>query len=137
MEIKRSISPPKYTRYGRNVRKQNRLFKKYLQLCCRTFFHESCIFCLLMKNIPSAKLDTAQHWPSIVKNLPKIGCQYRAVSGMITPACTWRPILIQTLIASTCFRHSNGPMLCRTLVFSLPEWFAVVKVTHGPVMCRP
>ena len=56
---------------------------------------------------------------------------------MITPVCTWRRILAQTLAASTCFRHSNGPMLCRTLVFSLPEWFAVVKVTHGPVMCRP
>ena len=88
-------------------------------------------------NNPSAKLDTAQHWPSIAKNLPKIGCQYRAVAGMITPVCTWRPMLAQTLATSTCFRHSNGPMLCRTLVFSLPGWFAVVKVTHGPVMCRP
>ena len=86
---------------------------------------------------PSAKLDTAQHWPSIAKNLPKIGCQYRAVAGMITPVCTWRSILAQTLAASTCFRHSNGPMLCRTPVCSIPEWFAVVKVTHGPVMCRP
>ena len=63
--------------------------------------------------------------------------RYRAVAGMITPVCTWRPMLAQTLAASTCFRHSSGPMLCRTLVFSLPGWFAVVKVTHGPVMCRP
>ena len=91
----------------------------------------------VVESVPSAKLDTDQHWPSIAKNLPKIGCQYRAVAGMITPVCTWRPMLAQTLAASTCFRHSNGPMLCRTLVFSLPGWFAVVKVTHGPVMCRP
>ena len=85
---------------------------------------------------PSVKLNTTQHWPSIAKNLPKIDCQYRAVAGMITPVCTWRPNLAQTLAANTCFRHSNWPMLCRTLVFSLPEWFAVVKVTHGAVMCR-
>ena len=85
---------------------------------------------------PSAKLDTAQHWPSIAKSLPKIGCQYRVVAGMINPVCIWRPILAQTLAANTCFWHRNGPMLCRTLVFSLPEWFAVVKVTHGPVICR-
>ena len=89
------------------------------------------------QNSPSAKLDTAQHWPIIAKNFPKIGCQYRAVAAMITPVCTWGPMLAQTLAASTCFRHSNGPMLCRTLVFALPGWFAVVKVTHGPVMCRP
>ena len=37
--------------------------------------------------------------------LPKIGCQYRAVTRMITPAYTWRPILAQNLAASTCFRH--------------------------------
>ena len=35
------------------------------------------------------------------------------------------------------FRHSDGPMQCRTLVFSLPEWFAVVKVIHDRVICRP
>ena len=46
-------------------------------------------------------------------------------------------MLAQTLAASTCFQHSSGPMLCRTLIFSLPEWFAVVNVTHSPVMCRP
>ena len=86
---------------------------------------------------PSATLDTAQHWPSIAKNLPKIGCQYRTAAGMITPVCTWWPILAQTIIANNCFWHSNGPVLCRTLVFSLPEWCAAVKVTHGPVMCRP
>ena len=56
---------------------------------------------------------------------------------MITPVCTWRPMLAQTLAARTCFQHSSRPMLCRTLVFSLPEWFAVVNVTHSPVMCRP
>ena len=70
--------------------------------------------------------------PASANFLPKIDCQSRDVIGMITPVCTWRPILAQTLAAKTCFRHSNGPMLCRTLVFSLPEWFAVVKVTHGP-----
>ena len=32
--------------------------------------------------------------------------------------------------------HGNGPILCQTLVLLIPEWFAVVKVTHGPVMCR-
>ena len=37
-------------------------------------------------------------------------------------------ILAQTLAISTCFRHSNGPMLCRTRVFSHPEWFAEVNV---------
>ena len=63
---------------------------------------------------PSANLDTAQHWPGIAKNLLKINCQYRAVAGVVTPVCTWRPILAQTLDTSTCFRHSNGPMLCRT-----------------------
>ena len=68
------------------------------------------------KHYPSTNLDTAQHWPSIAKNLPKIGCQYRAVAGMITLVCTWRPILAQTLAASTCFRYRNVPMLCRTLV---------------------
>ena len=46
--------------------------------------------------------------------LPKIGCQYRAVAGMITPVCTWRTILAQTLAANTCFRNSKGPMMCRT-----------------------
>ena len=86
--------------------------------------------------IPRAELDTANTDPASAKMFPKIGCQYRAVTGMITPVCTWRPILAQNLAANTCFRHSKGPMLCRTLVFSLPEWFAVVKVTHGPVMCR-
>ena len=107
-----------------------------VQLMCGTHFPVFCIFSMTCRR-PSAKLDTAQHWPSITKNLPKIGCQYRAVAGMITPVCTWRPMLAQTLAASTCFRHSNGSMLCRTLVFSLPGWFAVIKVTHGPVMCRP
>ena len=63
--------------------------------------------------------------------LPKISCQYRAVAWMITPVCILRSILAQTQTANTCFRHSNGPILCRALVFSLPEWFAVVKVTHG------
>ena len=86
---------------------------------------------------PNARLDTAHHWPSIAKNVPKIVCQYRAVSGMITLVCTWRLILAQTLAASNCFRHSYGPMLCRTLVYSLLEWFSMVKVTHGPIMCRP
>ena len=70
--------------------------------------------------VASAKEDTAQHWPSIAKNLPKIGCQYRAVVKMITSIWTWRSILVRTLAANTCFRHSNGPMLSRTLVFSLP-----------------
>ena len=87
--------------------------------------------------IPSAKLDTAQHWPSIVKIFPKIDCQYRVAAGMITSVCTWRPILAHTLAANTYFRHSNGPIVGRTLVFSLPECFAVVKMIHGPVMCRP
>ena len=93
-------------------------------------------FWVLFK-VPSAKLDTAQHSPSIANNFPKIGCQYRAVAGIITPVCTWRPILAQSLAASTCFRHNNGPMLCRTLVFSLPELFAGVKMKHDTVMCRP
>ena len=92
---------------------------------------------LVFPNWPSAKLDTAQHWPSIAKNLPKIGCQYRVVAGMIIPVCTWLPILVQTLAANTCFRYSNRPMLCRILVFSLPEWFTVVKVRHGAVMSHP
>ena len=42
-------------------------------------------------DFPSAKLDTAEHWPRMGK----------------------------------------------ILVVSLPEWFAMVKLAHGPVMCRP
>ena len=38
MKIKNSIFPPKYTRYGKNVRKQNCLFQKDLQLCSGTNF---------------------------------------------------------------------------------------------------
>ena len=40
------------------------------------------------------------------------------------------------IIEKNFIENCNGPMLCRTLVFSLPEWFAVVKVTHGPSTFR-
>ena len=105
--------------------------------CLFNFLKIGSVSKLMNNQYPSAKLYMVQHWPSIAKNLPKIGCQYRAVAGMITPVCTWGPMLAQTLAVSTCFRHSNGPMLCRTLVFSLSKWFAAIKVTHGLVMCCP
>ena len=33
------------------------------------------------------------------------------------------------------FLAQQRTKLCRTLAFTLPEWFAVVKVIHGAVMC--
>ena len=50
MKIKNLICPPKYTRYGANVRWQNFLIKKGLQLWSGKFIHRSFIFRLLMKN---------------------------------------------------------------------------------------
>ena len=86
---------------------------------------------------PSAKLNPAQPWPSIGKivaedRLPISGRCPNDNSGMHLAANSG-----PNSAANTCFRHSNGPMLCRTLVFLLAEWFSVVKVTHRPVMCRP
>ena len=34
IKIKNSILPPKYTRYGKNVKKQNYLFQEDQQLWC-------------------------------------------------------------------------------------------------------
>ena len=86
---------------------------------------------------PSAKLGTLQHWPSICKNVAEdqlpIWCRcWNDNSGSHLAAN-----LAQILATNTCFWQSNGPMLCRTLVLSLPEWFAVVKMTLGRVICRP
>ena len=74
--------------------------------------------------------------PASAKMLPKIGCQYLAVTGMITPVWTWRTILAQILSAKTYFRQSNGPMLCRTLVFSLPEWCAKFRLNSVNLKSR-
>ena len=49
--IKNSIFLTKYKIYGKNVKKENYLSQKDLQLWYRPFFHRSYAFCLLMKNI--------------------------------------------------------------------------------------
>ena len=51
VKIINSFFPPKFTKYGFNVEKQNSLFQRDLQILCHLFFHRSCIFCLLMKII--------------------------------------------------------------------------------------
>ena len=51
MKIKNSIYPTEYTRYGKNVKKQNPLFQKDLQLWSLAFSHRSYIYCLLIKNV--------------------------------------------------------------------------------------
>ena len=63
--------------------------------------------------------------------LPEIDCQYLAVTGMITPVCTWRPILAQTLATNTSL--INVPSMGRTLAFLLLELDAIVKVAIGLV----
>ena len=44
IEIKNLIFPTKYATYGKNVRKENYLFKRDLQLRCCPFCHRSYIF---------------------------------------------------------------------------------------------
>ena len=51
VNIKNSIFPPKYTRHGKNVKKQNSSFQRDLAICWWPFFHSSYIFCLLMENV--------------------------------------------------------------------------------------
>ena len=109
------------------------------------------------------QLDTAQHWPSIAKNLSRFDCQYPAVAGLITPVCTWRPILAQILVANTCVRYSKradavpisgfltSRMVCgrnsntwpsnmlsrgQTLSLLLSKLDSIVKVTIGLIQGR-
>ena len=51
MKILISIFSTEYTKYEKNVRKQNCLFQTDLKLWSRTFFHRSYIYFLSMKNI--------------------------------------------------------------------------------------
>ena len=50
LKIKKSIFPPKYTEYGKNVMKQNCLFQIDLQIYWCPFFHKRYVFYLLTKN---------------------------------------------------------------------------------------
>ena len=74
MKIENSIFPPKYTRYEKNVKKQNCLFQKDLQLWSKTFFHRSYIFCLLMKNIIKSRNFPSE--PTIFDVRRKIKTKY-------------------------------------------------------------
>ena len=51
MEIKNSIFPPKYTRYGKMLRNKIVQFKKNLKILSGKIFPESYIISLLMTNI--------------------------------------------------------------------------------------
>ena len=49
VKIENSIFPPKYTKYGKNVNKQNSLSQRNLQISWWPFPSRRYIFCLLMK----------------------------------------------------------------------------------------
>ena len=59
IKIKNSIFPPKYTGYGKNVKKQNSLFQKHLQLLI--LFHMSYIFCFRAQSARFTYIG-AQRW---------------------------------------------------------------------------
>ena len=50
-QIKNSIFAPKYTRYGKNVKKQKYLCKRNFQIFQWPFFNRCYIFCLLLNNV--------------------------------------------------------------------------------------
>ena len=51
IKIKNSIFPSKYTRYGKNDRKQNCSSPEDIQICFRSFFDRRRSFALIAKNV--------------------------------------------------------------------------------------
>ena len=76
-----------------------------------------------------------------VKSMPKCEVRYGPTHTQHRQKFSedWLPISCRCWNdnSGTRLAANSGPMLRQTLVFSLPECFAVVKVTHGSEICCP